>query len=74
MVTRIAADVADAECEAVAHAEHAELRDGVLLEEFRYEFLGVADREEIAARAHVFFGHCGAEVDDEDDVADDAAL
>ena len=74
VVRRVARQVAEADGQAVAHAEHAELRDGVLLEEFGDKVLSVAEGEKVAAGAHVLFGHGGAEVDDEDDVPDDAAL
>lgn len=45
VVVGVAAHVANADGEAVAHADDAELGDGVLLEELGDEFLGVAKGE-----------------------------
>ena len=70
----VAGHVADADGDAVAHADYAHLGDGVLLEEFEDEFSGVADREEVAGWPEVFFGHGGGHVNDHDQVADDASL
>lgn len=74
VVVGVAAHVADADGEAVAHTDDAELRDGVLLEELGDEFLGVAKGEQVAGGQEVFLQHGGGEVDDEDQVADDASL
>lgn len=74
VVVGVAAHVADADGEAVAHADDAELGDGVLLEELGDEFLGVAKGEQVAGGQEVFLQHGGGEVDDEDEVADDASL
>ncbi|KFY29185.1 hypothetical protein V493_02501 [Pseudogymnoascus sp. VKM F-4281 (FW-2241)] len=54
----------DGHGEPVAHAQDAELGDGVLLEEFGDEGGGVAEGEEVACWAEVFFEHGGGEVED----------
>lgn len=74
VLVRVAGHGGDAHGEPIAHADDAELGDGVLLEEFRDEVAGVAEREEVAARSEVFFQHRDGEVEDEDDVADDSSL
>ena len=51
----VAGDVGDADGEAVAHPDYAELGDGVLFEEFGDEFGGVAEGKEVAGWAEVFF-------------------
>lgn len=53
VVGGVAAHVGDADGEAVAHADEAQLRDGVLLEEFADEVLGVAQGELVARREEV---------------------
>jgi hypothetical protein len=60
----VSAHIAHSNGDAVAHADDSELRDGVLLEEFRDEFAGVADGEEVASRSKVFLGHGEGEVED----------
>lgn len=70
----VAAHVADADGDAVAHADDAELRDGVLLEVFGDEFAGVAEREEVSCGTEVFLDHGEGEVEDEHEVADDSSL
>ena len=74
VVGGVAAHVCDADGETVAHADDAELGDGVLFEELGDEILGVAEGEQVAGGEEVFLGHGGGEVDDEDEVADDASL
>lgn len=74
VVVGVAAHVADANGEAVAHADDAELGDGVLLEELGDEFLGVAEGQQVAGWEEIFLGHGGGEVDDEDEVAYNASL
>lgn len=74
VVVRVAAHVTNADCEAVAHADDAELGDGVLLEELGDEFLGVAEGEQVTGGEEVFLGHGGGKVNDEDEVAYDASL
>ena len=74
MLGRVAADVGDALRQAVTHADYAELGDGVLLEEFAHEGCGVTEGEEVAGRTHVGFIHRDRAVNDEDEVADYAAL
>lgn len=59
MVGGVAACVRDTLSEAVAHADYAQLGYGVLLEEFKYEGLGVAEGKEVAGRPHVGFEHGG---------------
>ena len=66
VVVGIAAHVADADGKAVAHADDAELGDGVLLEELGDEVLGVTEGEQIAGGEEVFLRHGGGEIDDED--------
>ena len=70
----VAGHIADADGEAIAHADYSELGDGVLLEEFGNEFLAVAESEEVACWAEVLFSHGRREVDDEDQMADDPSL
>lgn len=48
--------------------------DGYLLEELGDELDGVADRKQIARGSKVLLHHGYAEVKDEDDVSNDAAL
>lgn len=50
--------------EPVAHAQDPELGNGVLLEELGDEGCGVAEGEEVARWAEVFFGHGEGEVED----------
>lgn len=64
VVGGVAAHVADADGQAVTHADHAELGDGVLFEELGYEFGGVAEGEQVAGGAEVFFRHGEGEVQD----------
>lgn len=71
---RVAGDVGDAFGEAVVHGEDAELGDGVLLEVFTDEVDGVTEGEDEAGGAEVFLCHRGREVEDEDEIPDDAAL
>ena len=75
VVVGIAAHFADAQADAVVHSEYAHLRDRVLLEELAHVVLGIAQRHyEPVARAVVLVEHGFREVEDEDDVAYNAAL
>lgn len=66
VVVWVARHIADADRKAVAHADNTKLGNGVLLEELDDEFLAVAEGEEVARWAEIFFGHGRGEVDDED--------
>ena len=66
VVGRVAGHVADAEGDAVAHADDAELGDRVLLEELVDECGGVDEGEEITSGSEIFFVHGEGHVDDED--------
>jgi len=70
----VPADVADAHRDAVAHADDAQLRDGVLLKVLGDEFRGVAEREEVARGTEVLLRHGEGEVEDQDQMPDDASL
>lgn len=64
VVVWVAAHVGDSDGEAIAHADYAELGDGVLFEEFGDEGAGVAEGEEVAGGPEVFFLHGDGEVED----------
>lgn len=74
MLARITAHITDAHRQAIPHPNDAKLRDGVLLEELRYELRGIPDCEQISIGPQVFLGHGRGEVDDEDEMPDDAPL
>ena len=74
MVCWITTHIRDPLGETVAHADYAELRDGVLLEELADKFLSVAKGKNVAGRPHVGFEHGDRAVDYEDKVPNDAAL
>jgi len=74
MLARVPTHITNAHRKAIPHANDSQLRDRVLLEELRYKFGGIPDREQISIGAQVFLGHRGGEVDDEDEMPDDAPL
>lgn len=74
MLARVPTHITNAHRKAIPHPNDAQLRNGVLLEELRHEFGSIPDREQIPIGAQVFLGHGGGEVDDEDEMPDDAPL
>jgi len=74
MLARVPTHITNAHRKAIPHANDCQLRDRVLLEELRYKFGGIPDREQISIGAQVLLCHCGGEVDDEDEMPDDAPL
>jgi len=74
MLARVPAHITNAHRKPIPHANDPQLRDGVLLEELRYKLRCIPDRKQIPIGAQVFLGHRGGEVDDEDEMPDDASL
>ena len=57
MVGGVTSHLADAEGDAVAHADDGELRDRVLLEVLADEFAGAGDGQLVAGGSEVALGH-----------------
>ena len=74
MIARIATHVADSHRDPVAHADDAELGDGVLFEKLRDKLPHISESERVAGGPKIFLRHGGREVDDEDQMANDASL
>ena len=74
VVVWVARHVAHTDGETIAHADDAELGDGVLFEELGDKLLTVAEGEEIACRTEVFLGHGGGEVNNQDEMANYTSL
>lgn len=64
MVIGISTDVGNANREAIAHADYAQLGDGILFEEFGDEVAGITDREKVARGSEVLLLHCDGKVED----------
>ena len=74
MLGRIPPQITDPDRQAIPHPNNTQLTDGILVEELFDEVFDVAEGEEVSSGAEVFFEGGGGEVDEEDEVADDAAL
>ncbi len=74
MVARIPTHVAHTHSNSVAHAYDAELGDRVLLEKLRDELPHIAQSESVPCGPKVFLRHGRRQVNDEDQMADNASL
>lgn len=74
MVIRIPAHVADPNGQTITHAYDSQLGDGILLKEFGDKLGAVSQGEKISCRTEIFLGHCYGEIDDKNQMANDAPL
>ena len=74
VIVWVARHITNSDGETITHADDTELGDGILLEKLGDKFLAEAQSKEVACWAEIFFRHGGGEVDDEDQMANNASL
>ena len=74
MVVGVSGHVTDAHRNAITHAYYAELGYRVLFEVLVNECRGVNEGQEVSSRPEIFLIHGKGDIEDEDEMADDASL